>query len=89
VADLDPHALTLAHVAVEDVLIEFRDARIGILGRANGFVVNERDGQPSSVMRLGTRDGLEIGIKAYLEAVAKGDTEAQVGALLTAQEDNK
>lgn len=67
---LDQDALTAAHVAVEDVLIEFRDSRIAILGRANGFVVTERDGTPSSIMRLGTRHGLEIAIKAYLAAVS-------------------
>lgn len=64
--EIDEEALTAAHIAVEDVLIEFRDSRIGVLGRANGFVVNERDGSPSSIMRLGTREGLRIAIKAYL-----------------------
>jgi hypothetical protein len=67
-AVLDEGALTWAHVAVEDVLIELRDARIGIIGPANGFVVNERDGSPSPIMRLGTRDGLRIAIQAYLQA---------------------
>jgi hypothetical protein len=68
-AELDEHALTAAHLAVEDALIDFRDSRIGILGCANGFVVNERDGTPSSIMRLGTREGLSIGIKAYLDGL--------------------
>jgi hypothetical protein len=62
-------ALTAAHLAVEDVLIDMRDSRMGVLGRANGFIVNEKDGTPSSIMRLGTRDGLRIGIKAYLNAL--------------------
>jgi hypothetical protein len=69
---LDPAALTAAHVAVEDVLIELRDARISVLGPANGFIVKERDGSPSPVMRLGTRDGLEIAIAAYLAAIPVG-----------------
>lgn len=68
--ELDDTALRLATVAVEDVLIEFRDRRIGILGAANGFVVNERDGSPSDIMRMRTRDGLRIGIEAYLKAMA-------------------
>jgi hypothetical protein len=67
--DIDEAALTAAHLAVENVLIEFRDRRISILGGANGFVVNEYDGMPSSVMRLETRAGLRIGIRAYLAAV--------------------
>ena len=71
--DLNAAALTAAHVAVEDVLIEMRDGRIGILGPANGFVVKEKDGSPSGIMRLGTRHGLEIGIKAYLAALSGED----------------
>lgn len=47
-----------------------RDGGIGVAGHANGFVVNHRDGSPSSVMRLGTREGLRIGIRAYLDRVA-------------------
>jgi hypothetical protein len=67
--ELDPAALTKAHKAVEDVLIEFRDSGLSVLGPANGFVVRDRNGTPSPIMRLGTRDGLEIGIKAYLAAM--------------------
>lgn len=66
---LDQSALTRAHCAVEDVLIGFRDDRISVRGPANGLVVKEYDGSESSVMRLGTRDALEIGIKAYLKAL--------------------
>lgn len=66
--ELNEDALTAAHVAVEDVLIEMRDGCIGVLGRANGFVVNDRDGSPNGIMRLGTRDGLRIAIQAYLAA---------------------
>jgi hypothetical protein len=67
--ELDPDALTAAHVAVEDVLIELRDARIAVVGPANGLVVKEKDGELSSVVRLGTRAALDIGIKAYLAAL--------------------
>ena len=71
---LDEDALTAAHLAVEDVLVEFRDRRISVLNRGNGFVVREYDGQESSIMRMGTRDGLRIGIKAYLAALAEKTT---------------
>lgn len=74
--EIDEDALTAAHLAVEDVLIDFRDSRIGVLNRANGFVVKESDGQPSSIMRLGTRDGLRIGIKAYLSATNEKERPA-------------
>jgi hypothetical protein len=66
---LNQEALTAAHLAIEDALVEFRDERISVLNRANGFVIRERDGQPSSIMRFGTRDGLRIGIEAYLRHV--------------------
>lgn len=70
-SELNEQALTAAHLAVEDVLIEMRDARIGVLGPRNGFIVNERDGSPSPIMRLGTRAGLAIAINAYLEAAGR------------------
>lgn len=70
---IDESALTAAHVAVEDVLIDFRNERISVLGPANGFVVREFDGTPSGIMRLGTRDGLRIAIKAYLSAAQAGE----------------
>jgi hypothetical protein len=70
-ADVDPNALTAAHLAVEDELVEMRDARMFVLGPANGLIIKERDGSWSDVMRLGTRDALRIGIAAYLDAVEK------------------
>lgn len=65
-AELDQDALTMAHLAVEDQLVELRDARISIMGPANGLIIRERDGSESPWMRMGTRDALEIGIAAYL-----------------------
>lgn len=75
--ELNADALTAAHIAVEDVLIEMRDSRLSMLGPANGFIVKEQDGTSSSIMRLGTRDGLSIGIKAYLAAIAKAPSKAE------------
>ncbi len=65
---MDETAITRAHKAVEDALIELRDARLSVLGCANGLVINESDGTPSAVVRLGTRDALCIGIAAYLDS---------------------
>lgn len=67
--EIDGMALEQARRAVEDALIDFRDRRISIMGRGNGFVVLEPDGKPSDIMRLGTIEGLAIGIKAYLAAL--------------------
>jgi hypothetical protein len=67
---IDEAALTAAHKVVEDALVEYRDQRISVLNYGNGLVIRERDGERSDVMRLGTRDGLRIGIEAYLAALA-------------------
>ena len=66
--ELDQDALTKAHVAVEEEVIDRRDRRIFVL-HANGVVVREADGQDSSIMRMGTREALAYGICAYLEAL--------------------
>lgn len=71
---LNEDALTAAHMAVENTLVDFRDSRISQPLCANGFVIRESDGRPSSTIRLGTRNGLMIGIRAYLDAIA--DPEA-------------
>lgn len=63
--ELDEAALEAARKAVEDVLVDFRDSRISVFG-GNGFVIREKDGKDSHIMRLRTREGLAIGIKAYL-----------------------
>ena len=68
-SEIDPAALEIARKKIEDALIEFRDAGISVLGRGNGFCVRYRDGEPSGIIRLGTAEGLAIGIKAYLEAL--------------------
>ena len=69
---LNPHALSAAHGVVEDILIDFRDSGLSMLTAANGLVVRSRDRTPSSIIRLGTRDGLDIGITAYQDALAAG-----------------
>lgn len=66
---LDNEALTAAHCAIETELCALRDARISVTGPANGFVVRERDGSDSPIMRLGTRDGAAVGIAAYLDCI--------------------
>jgi hypothetical protein len=63
------YALIAAHKAVEEVLVQFRDQRISVLNARNGFVIREFDGGPSDIIRLRTRDGLRIGIEAYLAAL--------------------
>lgn len=68
-AELDKDALTVAHVAVEDELVDMRDRCMSVIGPANGFVIRSKDGQDNGILRLGTRDGIAIAIRAYLTAV--------------------
>lgn len=63
------HLLEIGRKAIEDKLVEFRDARIFVL-RNNGLVCREADGTDSATIRLGPEDALRIGLKAiahYLE----------------------
>lgn len=69
---IDPDELTpadyeIARKAVEDQLVELRDARISML-RRNGMVICEADGTPSSVIRLGAEDVVRIGLAAIAAA---------------------
>lgn len=52
--------------AIEDELIWMRDDHIFMV-RGNGLVIRERDGSPSSVIRMGPEDALRIGLKAIAE----------------------
>jgi len=65
---LDEGALHIAQRAVEDTLTQFREEEVGVRGPTSGFVIRDENGRPSAVMRMGTRDGLAIGIQAYLKA---------------------
>jgi hypothetical protein len=70
-SDIDEAALEVARKAVEDILVDFRDGRMSELTGGNGFVIREKDGRASPLIRLRTADGLRIGIRAYIEAVSK------------------
>lgn len=59
--------LTALHVYIENALVEFRDERISMLNRANGLVIRERNGEPSSVIRIGTRDACAVIVRRFLE----------------------
>jgi hypothetical protein len=62
-----PDELTQIHVHIEDFLVEMRDSRMSMLTCANGLVVREFDGSPSSIIRLGTRQAASMIIDKFLE----------------------
>lgn len=56
-ASADHELMTAMHVKIEDELIELRD--MGILtANRNGLVVFDKDGEPSPVIRMGTRTAI-------------------------------
>jgi hypothetical protein len=64
----------VGRLAVEDVLVERREARISML-RGNGLVIAEKDGKPSPVIRMGMEEALKI---AYEAARKSHDTMSMV-----------
>lgn len=63
----NPEWLEIGRKSIEDKLVEWRDDRMSSLMRNNGFVIKERNGDSSNVIRFGP----EVGIKIALKAIAK------------------
>lgn len=59
-----PELLEVARSAIEEELVELRDARIGIILRGNGLVIREKDGTDSTIIRMGPETAVEIGLRA-------------------------
>jgi hypothetical protein len=67
----DDHLLEVGRLAIEDRLIQWRDARMSELSRRNGFTIREVDGKASSVIRFGPETGLRIALKAIAAHLAQ------------------
>ncbi len=70
-AEPSAELLEIGRKAIEDVLIEWRDDRLSMLGRANGLVIKEKDGGDSSIIRFGPEMALKIGLKAMAQSFKK------------------
>lgn len=68
-----PELLTAVHLKIEDQLIELRDSRTSFGLHANGLVCNERDGEPSPVIRIGTRMAIKEILMAFADELEKED----------------
>jgi len=70
----DPAALQAAHVKMEDDLVELRDMGImagGPRGLArNGLAIFTRDGEPSPIIRIGTREAVAMVLTAVADYLA-------------------
>jgi len=67
--------LEIGRKAVEDVLVDFRNSRIGLVGRGNGLVVAETNGKPSHIIRLTTESAIQIALEAILKSQTKEDNK--------------
>lgn len=56
--------LGIARIAIERMLVEWRDERLSELGRNNGLVIREKDGKDSHIIRFGPETAVSIGLKA-------------------------
>ena len=63
--------LEIARKAIEDVLVEHRDSRLAVFGRANGLVIREVNGKDSDVIRFGSETAVSIGLKAIANRLDK------------------
>lgn len=52
---------------VQEILVTNRDARISIVGRRNGLVIGEKNGENSNIIRMGTPEVIRYAIKRYKE----------------------
>lgn len=66
-----------ARARIEDILIDRRNRRIGVLCRGNGLVVRERDGGDSAVMRMPTREAITFAYETAVNAVREAAKEAK------------
>lgn len=55
--------MEIGRKAIEDSLISLRDSRTSLL-RNNGLVCFEKDGKPSSIIRLGPEHAVRIALEA-------------------------
>jgi hypothetical protein len=65
----DEGLLEVGRQAIEDALVEWRDERLSTLNRANGFVIREKDGKESNIIRFGPEHGLRIALLAIAKAL--------------------
>jgi hypothetical protein len=67
----DDDLMYTAHKALEDILVEWRDIRLSTPFVANGLVVKEKDGKPSATIRLATKEGIQIALRAIADRMSE------------------
>ncbi len=62
----NPELMEVARQAIENELVVRRDSNIFVL-RNNGLVIKHFSGEPSNVIRMGSGQAVEIGLRAIAE----------------------
>jgi len=65
--------LEVGRIAVERVLIDWRNRRLSEAFRGNGLVIREKDGKESNVIRFGPELAIKIGLEAIHEHLQKSN----------------
>ncbi len=76
----DDRLLEIGRKAIEESLVDFRDSRLSVM-RNNGLVIRERDGTPSSVVRMGPELALRIGLRAIAESCKELPSDEEPGEI--------
>lgn len=61
----------VAHKAIEDVLVEWRDLRLSTPFASNGLVIKERNGDDSHIIRMTPREAMHVGLMAIAKHLTK------------------
>lgn len=67
----DEDLLGVAHKAIEDRLVEWRDMRLSTPLAANGLVIHEKDGRHSATIRMTPREAMRVGLNAIANRLTK------------------
>lgn len=68
--------MEIGRLAIEQALVDMRDSRISCMNRRNGLVIAEKDGQPSSIIRMGSEMAMAIGLCAIAKHMNKSKGSA-------------
>lgn len=68
-AEEDGDELFAAHLAIEDEAVDRRDRRDRCMftGNRNGIAIFSRDSEPSPLIRIGTREAVQIALRAIAD----------------------
>ena len=66
--------MEIGRKAIEDALLNCRKSCIASLGRGNGFVIRDKDGTASKIIRFGPETGIRIALEAIAKHLAATET---------------